>query len=61
MKIFQKSRKPLGKDLKKVKELRDTHINPSFAKDVLLKEDSDLAANLFNVTEFQLLDSPYYT
>ena len=47
--------------MKKVKELRDAHINPSFAKDVLLKEDSDLAANLFNVTKFQLLDSPYYT
>ena len=38
-----------------------THINPSFAKDVLLKEDIDLAANLFNATKFQLVDSPYYT
>ena len=47
--------------MKKVKELRDTHINPSFAKTVLLKEDIDLAANLLNNTKFQLLDSPYYT
>ena len=47
--------------MKKVKELRDTHINPSFAKDVLLKEDIDLAANLFNDTKFQLWDSPYCT
>ena len=38
-----------------------TPINPSFAKDVLLKKDIDLAANLFNGTKFQLLDLPYYT
>ena len=38
-----------------------TPINPSFAKDVLLKEDIDLAANLFDDTKFQPLDSPYYT
>ena len=44
--------------MKKVKELRETHINPSFAKDVVLKEDIDLAANLFNHTKFQQLDSP---
>ena len=54
MKIFQKRHKRQGKDFKKLKELRDTHFNPSFAKDVLLKEDIDLAANLFNGTKFQL-------
>ena len=61
MKIFQKRHKPYGKGLKKVKQFRDTHINPSFAKDVLLKEDLDLAANLFNGTKFQQLESPCYT
>ena len=38
-----------------------THINPFFGKDVLLKEDIDHAANLFNDTKFQLVDLPYYT
>ena len=47
--------------MKKVKQFRDTHINPSFAKDVLLKEDIDLATNLFNDRKFQQLDSPCYT
>ena len=46
--------------MKKVKQFRDTHINPSFAKDVLLKEDIDLAANLFNDTKLHQLGSPYY-
>lgn len=41
--------------------MRDTRTNPSFAKDFLLKEDINLAANLFNDTKFQQLDSPYYT
>ena len=35
------------------------NINPSSAKDLLLKEDIDLAANLFNDTKFQPLDPPY--
>ena len=47
--------------MKKVKQFRDTHINPAFAKDVLFKEDINLAAKLFNDTKFQQLDSPYYT
>ena len=58
---FSKETQAIRKYLKKVKELRVTHINPSFAKDVLLKEDIDLAANLFHDTKFQQFDSSYYT
>ena len=47
--------------MKKVKQFRDAHINPSFAKDILFKEGIDLAANLFNDTKFQQLDAPCYT
>ena len=34
------------------------NINLSSANDLLLKEDINLAANLFNNTKFQMLDSP---
>ena len=34
-------------------------LNPSSAKDLLLKEDIDLTADLFNDTKFKPLDSPH--
>ena len=35
------------------------NISPFFAKNLLVKEDIDLAPNLFNDTKFQPLDSLY--